>query len=239
MFTMESFMLRINGLGMRSIVGSTVSVRGKDVRIVSLSLVLDNALVINGLTLEMNGVNPGEERRSISNNDTRSDVRLCDFPSKHSEQERFLIDYLEDKILIGMNEVVNGTHYDEIASILSGRRDTLEDIGSFLPKSWPGPIEVPVQFITISRIIKHYGVTQGDIYIGHHIKMLGVRIYPELRYEERIIDKRIIDEINGILSMKGAKENIENHAPNNHEYSLSVVSQDCNWREIPPIRFCQ
>jgi hypothetical protein len=253
---MEEFNLMIDKIEPISFSRYTVSVKKRDIERASFSLILGNAIVINGVTIEMDDyVMPGEKKETISINDVMTDAKFCDYPVCHFGKDRDRL-YLNEQIFMGLNELVYGIHYEDICSFLKRRtnefsdlrsfserkRNDFSNLGSFCPKSWKGSIKVPVQFIRIYGVSERFGIIQAHIQIGHHIKMSMVKIYPEFNSRERILDKRIIDIVNKMLTQEGVKKRLEQYSMkrqlNSLNYDLIDDSLACHLKEIPPITFC-
>lgn len=207
---------------------------------VVFSLTLGKAIVINGIALKMSGyLMPQETKEAIINDDLRADAKFCDYPVKHFGEDRNRI-YPEEQVCIGMNEIINGTRYEEICDFLNGKKSKFKEPDPFLPAGWKGPLEIPIQFIRISRTMGRCGVVQADIHIGHHIKVAGIKIFPEFRSEGRILDKRIVCVIEEVLARN--EEVIKRRIKSrwyDDELSLIEMEPGCDPATIPPARFLE
>ena len=207
------------------------------------SLVLENSLIMNGIHIGLNKSKmSGEERECICHNDAMSDLRLLDKPISHHGKKApqyLLCDYLSS----GINEFVNQMNYDEVRAFLEGSRHSLDDSEFFRPSSWKGPMRVPIKFIEIYGFSGRNGrTTTANVMLGHHFVYWGVPVYPVFDPKNKIIDQRIIVQVEKILSRPRIKKLMGYFARTNsfsYEKKDRAVAKapDCNREKIPPIRF--
>lgn len=195
---------------------------------------------MNGISIEIDDyLFSGESRPHISHNDAMADMRLIDVPIHHHGKRRpknLLYEYLA----IGMNEFVNGTHYEEVKKFLNRETDHLGDSEPFKPEAWKGKsLRIPVDFISIYGISGRNGTARAHIMIGHHLVLWDIPVYPNFKPDNVIFDKRIIEEIKKILARKKARDILKYCALNktfNYEDKFISKIPGCK-KKIPPVRF--
>ena len=207
------------------------------------SLVLENSLIMNGIHIGLNKSKmPDEERECIYHNDAMSDLRLLDKPISHHGKKapRYL---LYECISSGINEFVNRMKYDEVRAFLESSRESLDDSEFFRPSLWKGPMRVPIKFIEVYGFSGRNGrTTTANVMLGHHFVYWGVPVYPVFDPKGKIIDQRIIDQVEKIISRDRIKKLVKYLAKTN---SFSYEKKDhtiakapgCDRKKIPPIRF--
>lgn len=205
------------------------------------SLVLENSLIMNGVHIGISEFERLEEGKHIYHNDAMADLRLLDKPISHHGKRAprcLLCDYLS----FGINEFVNGMKYDEVYGFLEGSRDSLDDSEFFQPSLCKGAMRIPVKFIEIYGFSGGNGKTIANVMLGHHFVYWNVPVYPVFDPKGKIIDQRIIDQVEKILSRKQAKKSVKHFAETNsfsYEKKDYIIdkSPGCNQEKISPIRF--
>lgn len=205
-------------------------------------LILENSLIMDGVHIGLSECKMlGEERRHITHNEAMADLRLLDRPIFHRRKKAHQY-LLCDYISLGINEFLNGKEYDQVRAFLEGNLDSLDDSEFFRPSSWKGPIRVSVKFIEVYGFSGHNGRTTAHVMIGHHFVCWNVPIYPTFDPKGKIIDQRIIDQIEKIISRDRVKKLVKYLADTNsfsYEKKDHIIAKalGCNREKIPPIRF--
>ena len=197
-------------------------------------------LSMNGISIEIDDhLFPGESWPHVSHNDAMADMRLIDVPILHHGKrspKKFLYEYLA----IGMNEFINGTHYEEVKKFLNGEVDHLSDSEPFKPEVWKGKsLRIRMDFISVYGISGRDGIVRAHIKLGHHIVLWDVQVYPTLKTDNVIFDERVIKEIKKILARKRTREALRYCALNksfNYEDKFTSRMPGCK-KKIPPVRF--
>jgi hypothetical protein len=201
---------------------------------------LFGCISMNGISIEIDDhLFPGESWPHISHNDAMADMRLIDVPIHH-HGKRQPKNLLYEHLAIGMNEFINGTHYEEVKKFLNKETDHLSDSHPFKPEAWDGKsLRIPVDFISVYGISGGNGIARAHVRIGHHIVLWNMQVYPTFKPDQVIFDERIIEEVKKILARKRATSTLKYCAQNkaiNHEDKFMSKIPGCK-KKIPPVRF--
>lgn len=237
---MKRIMLKVPSIQVKNLLQKESCLGEKECRSAWLDLFLE-CISINGISISIDDhTRPGEERPHVSHNDSAADMRLIDKPFYHhgkSQPKHLLYEY----IAIGMNEFVNGTHYEEVRKFLNKETNRLDNSEPFKPEMWKGKsLRIPVDFISMYAIGVRDGIVQAHIQLGHHIVLWGVQVYPTFKPDNVIFDKRVIEEIKKILARRRVKNTLRYCAQNNtfnHEDKFVSKIPGCRETKIPPVRF--
>ncbi len=196
---------------------------------------------MNGISMEIdNHVFPGEIRPGITHNEAMSNMRLIDRPILHRDKRRPKYS-LDEYLAIGMNEFINGTHYEVLKRFLDRETSHFDDSEMFKPEIWKGKsLRIPVDFISVYGVSGSDGSARAHIRIGHHIVLWRMPVYPTFKPDKVIFDERVIEEIKKILARKKAQSTLRYCALNktfNHEDKFTSKTPGCIKGKIPPVRF--